>query len=293
MNCLLNEELNSRNMCTFFHSKNPGQLLADMQRSTFVSSKYEKSFTFYSLKKKLLPPGLDKGGNNLAQTMRDYNRERGNSGVHVQCPGCLERPVAECPENVAISFCSPQFTLLDTFNEFVSDFLFSLIFVGEKSNGDRVDRVALVSMFKSVPTPPQLTDSKFNGMCTMNKTIAVLIYLGMNTCRWAADSAKFKDKLSAIKSGYEKELKEAEDDADVLVKPQPKNVRSNSTRKHTSIRGLENKTTKNARDLTSIKILHKERAVLEEELADIRAHRIITARDGSISTLHVILGGLK
>ena len=79
----------------------------------------------------------------------------------------------------------------------------------------------------------------------------------------------------------------------MAIKHQLNNLRSTITRKNTAIRGLENKRTKNTRNLTSIKILRDERAMLEEELADIINHQNIAARDGAISTLHLIMGGLK
>lgn len=99
--------------------------------------------------------------------------------------------------------------------------------------------------------------------------------------------------LSALTSRYEKELKEAEDKEDVLVKPEPRKLRANITKKNTTITGLENKTTKTVRELASIKILLEQRAVFEEELVDILAHQVIAAPDGSIRTLHLIISGLK
>ena len=110
MNCLLNKKLNKRNMCTFFFCENTGQLLADMQRSTFQAGEHENSFTFSSLENKLVSSiGVDKGGNNLLATIRDCNRRRGNAGIHVQCPACLEGPVAECHENLQLTSFNPIF----------------------------------------------------------------------------------------------------------------------------------------------------------------------------------------
>ena len=160
MNCLLNKKLNKRDMCTFFFCENTGQLLADLQRSTFVSGEYENSCSFSCLKNKLVSSiGMDKGGNNLLATMRDCNRRKGNAGIHVQCPGCLEGPVAECYENVNLTFCNPIFSLRQTFNDLVGDFYFSLVFFADRINGNRA---ASVSIFKPVPLPPQLTNRKFN-----------------------------------------------------------------------------------------------------------------------------------
>ena len=138
--------------------------------------------------------GIGQGGNNLVQTLCDCNREQGNLIIHVQCPGCLKGPVAKCPENVAISFCSPQFPLLDTFNDLVSNFYFSLIFFAENSNEGCVDCIASMSVLKPVPTPSQLTDRQYNVTCMPmpiltsdvacddEQMIAILIYLGM-MCR--------------------------------------------------------------------------------------------------------------
>ena len=50
------------------------------------------------------------------------------------------------------------------------------------------------------------------------------------------NQAKFKDKLSALRSKCERELKEAKDEVGVAVKPQLMNLRSKITRTETDIR---------------------------------------------------------
>ena len=160
MNCLLNKKLNKRNMCTFFFCENVGQLLADMQRSTFKAGEHEDSVTFSSMENKLISSiGIDKGGNNLLATMRDCNRRRGNAGIHVQCPACLEGPVAECHKNLQLTMFNPMFPVQQTFNDLVSDYYFSLVIVGKKNHRTHC---ASVSIFKPVPCPAQLTMRDFN-----------------------------------------------------------------------------------------------------------------------------------
>ena len=160
INCLLNKKLNKRNMCAFFFCENIGQLLADMQQSTFKAGEHENSVTFSSMENKLvLSIGIDNGGNNLLATMRDCNRRQGNAGIHVQCPACLEGPVAEFHKSLQLTMFNPMFPLQQTFNDLVSDYYFSLVIVGKKHH--RTHCVS-VSVFKPVPCPAQLTMRNFN-----------------------------------------------------------------------------------------------------------------------------------
>jgi len=103
--------------------------------------------------------GIDKGGNNLLATMRDCNWRRGNTGIHVQCPACLEGPVAECYENLQLTMFNPMFPIQQTFNDLVSDYYFSLVIIGKK---DHRTHCASVSIFKPIPCPAQLTMRDFN-----------------------------------------------------------------------------------------------------------------------------------
>ena len=64
-------------MCMFFFYEITGQLLANMQRSTFQASEHVNSIFFSSVENTLVSSiGVDKGGNNLLATIRNYTCRR-------------------------------------------------------------------------------------------------------------------------------------------------------------------------------------------------------------------------
>ena len=153
-------------MCTFFFCENVGQLLADLQQTTFKAGKHEDNVTISSMENTVVSSiGIDKRGN---------NQRRGNTGIHVQCPACLEVPVAECHGDLQLTMFNPVFPLQPTFNDLVSNYYFSLVIIGTKHHHTHC---ASVSIFKPVPWLAQLTMQDFNVTFFQSQFVQAVLHL--------------------------------------------------------------------------------------------------------------------
>ena len=135
VNCTITRKGNRRGMCTYYYRVYPIQPLATMFGLIFLDDAYEESFSFHSLKNKLLVSiGFNKSHKVFWGTWRPCNRKKGKSGLYVQVFVCLEGPVAECYENEIITLGNHAYSTRGETQHLVGDLYFSLVFTANNDS---------------------------------------------------------------------------------------------------------------------------------------------------------------
>ena len=96
VSCSITQRSSRREMRPFFYCEYPAQLLANMIRLVVVDNAWEDSFSFSSLRDKVVVAmGIDKSDLDLIQTIRVCNRKKGNASICVQALACLLGPAVQ------------------------------------------------------------------------------------------------------------------------------------------------------------------------------------------------------
>ena len=115
VSCSITQRSSRREMRPFFYCEYPAQLLANMIRLVIVDNAWEDSFSFSSLRDKVVVAmGIDKSDLDLIQTIRVCNRKKGNASVCIQALACLLGSVVEEYYNKIITFGSPLYPISET-----------------------------------------------------------------------------------------------------------------------------------------------------------------------------------
>lgn len=130
------KEVNKK-YCTFFHVKDPFAVLESLVIRAISDGSFEESFTFSSLRDKLVVVfGGDRGGEAFSMLIRVANRAKGNASRYCQLLALFEDG-AECYENIRDSILSLLFPVRNFLQLLLDDKLLAIVVTIETEDGQK------------------------------------------------------------------------------------------------------------------------------------------------------------